>query len=179
MSHAIIILFRLSTFEYPAYLPSKNKVLEVIDFGEALLELAKCWESLPLNKFFARKFVTEGFAKGEIEPQIRAEWEGINSDEGELTSAGTVLEHIAKIWKKKIKPRLIAGDHSAAEVTQGGLGNRGDINMAGPDDQQQNQTLNHNQSLDGLPDAIDWELPEDWWMSELLGDKGQDFFFSF
>jgi hypothetical protein len=177
MAHSVMVLCRLSMFEYPGLGWDRRRVVKEINFGDVAFKLAKQWQSVPLHRDLARKI----FCTTENEEELRSAWEG-DGDENALTHAGKVFELMGKSWKNKILPRLLVDMESSRKQGQEEALNAGeDMVMSGTDQAQRGQSQHqHNQPMAGVSDEIaSWDISEDPWMTQLIGEGGQEWLFNF
>jgi hypothetical protein len=169
IAHAIIVLFRLSTYESPGFRWNRQKVVQELDFGDVACCWAKKWRSVPINCGFVTKILGSG-AGNTIQA---AEWEKAGEDEDSWTHAGRVFELLGSCWKRRVLPKLFP-DMDAGKDREGTVPSMNeDVNMSGINASNQHFDLPAADFSDGF---LNMELPDDRWLNELFREGGQEFF---
>jgi hypothetical protein len=174
MAHVIMVLFRLSTFESPGLQWDQRKVIREMDFGVVVRQWSQKWLSVPSHCGLTGELQTGNAEDGQISrEQGQVEGKGQNGQENTWTHAGKVFGLLANAWDSKVLPKLFPEERNrmAAAMPVNGLGEL-DIN------QQLQQS--YVQPIPGFADVMfNWDIPEERWVMDLLGDSGPEWFLNY
>lgn len=145
MSHCIVALFRISTFEAPGVPWDRQRVREELDLAEVLKIWTQRWEAVPAAAGLDTSDMT-------------------NKDDDIWASTMTRLVAIRSWWEMKLQGMIAADSERDRRI---GMGENGSADGFGTSGQQQQM-----EALDF--GALNMDFMDDAWMRDILGG-GCDF----
>jgi hypothetical protein len=167
MAHVIMVLFRLCTFEHPNLQWDRRKVVREMDFGFVGRQWSRKWLSVPFMCGLTTNLWSGIAEDGLLNKEHQELWQkGQDIEENTWTHAGKVFELLANAWDRKVLPKLFPEEKSnMAEA----------MSVDGPGEQEY-----YVQPIPGFADAMfNWDLPEERWVMDLLGDSGPEWFLNY